>query len=168
MNMFQDKAGMMPLMKAGLMKMGMGMDDSGPIAPEVVERVIRLIEDEPELSRDDQFAANGINGRPFGLKEQGFAARRGETLRWRVSEGGDQMLHPVHIHGCQFRILSQNGQPPETHRAGWKDIAPLSNGGASEILLRFPYEADASAPYMAHCHILEHEDSGMMTQFTVA
>jgi blue copper oxidase len=78
------------------------------------------------------------------------------------------MLHPVHIHGCQFRIVSASGQPPEAYRAGWKDIAPISAGGFSEILVSFPYPADPDAPYMAHCHVLEHEDSGMMAQFTVA
>ena len=51
--------------------------------------------------------------------------------------------------------------PPETYRAGWKDTAPVSEGGVTEILVRFPYSADANNPYMAHCHILEHEDSGM-------
>jgi blue copper oxidase len=77
------------------------------------------------------------------------------------------MLHPVHIHGCQFRIVSQDGKPPPPERAGWKDVAPISKGGVSEILVRFPHEATSVDPYMAHCHILEHEDSGMMTQFTV-
>jgi Multicopper oxidase/ParB-like nuclease domain len=85
-----------------------------------------------------------------------------------LSEGGDQMLHPVHVHGCQFRIVSERGQKPEAYRAGWKDIAPISVGGVSEILVSFPHPAGRAAPYMAHCHILEHEDSGMMTQFTVA
>ena len=78
------------------------------------------------------------------------------------------MPHPVHIHGCQFRIISRDGKPPEPERAGWKDVAPISNGGVCEILMRFPYSASRDDPYMAHCHILEHEDSGMMTQFTVS
>jgi blue copper oxidase len=115
-----------------------------------------------------QLSANGVNGRPFALKEAPFAAGRNQVLRWLISEASDRMLHPVHLHGCQFRIVSQNGKPPEPYRAGWKDIAPISAGSFSEILLSFPYPAGPQAPYMAHCHILEHEDSGMMTQFTVA
>ena len=164
MNMFRDQAGMMPLMKAGLTEMA----NSGRGNPAVIARVTSLIEDDPELSRAAQLSANGVNGKPFALGEPGFTAQRGEMLRWRISEGGDQMLHPVHIHGCQFRILSDRGQTPEAYRAGWKDIAPISAGGVSEILLRFPHPAGPDAPYMAHCHILEHEDSGMMAQFTVA
>jgi len=45
---------------------------------------------------------------------------------------------------------------------------PISAGGATEILLQFPHAASQDSPYLAHCHILEHEDSGMMAQFTVS
>jgi blue copper oxidase len=188
MNMFRDKEGMAPLMHAGLgmgtpaaangMSMGQGsgmskgsgsrMSMGGKPDPAVVARVVRLIEDQPEMPMAEQLSAMGINGKPFSVMETGFAAPRGQDLRWRISEGDDQMLHPVHIHGCQFRILSQNGDKPDPCRAGWKDIAPIAHGGFSEILVNFTLAADAKAPYMAHCHILEHEDSGMMTAFTVA
>jgi blue copper oxidase len=151
------------------MKAGLGMGKSGgQVDPAVVARVVKLIEDQPELSSAEQLAANGVNGKPFALHEPGFAARRGQDLHWRISEGDDAMPHPVHVHGCQFRIVSQNGQKPEAYRAGWKDTAPISGGGFSEILVSFPHAAGSDAPYMAHCHILEHEDSGMMAQFTVA
>jgi blue copper oxidase len=177
MNMFRDEEGMMPLMRAGL-----GMSASASMAPHagmtmgsqishidpaVVARVTRIIEDQPELSRTVQLSANGINSKSYALHESGFTAKRGDMLRWRISEGADPMPHPVHIHGCQFRIVSQSGQKPEAYRAGWKDIALISEGGFSEILVDFPHTAGPDAPYMAHCHILEHEDSGMMTQFTV-
>jgi blue copper oxidase len=164
MNMFRDDEGMMPLIKAGLM----AMVKSGKTDPAVVARVTKLIMDEPELSVAAQLSANGVNGKPFGLNEPFFAVRRGQDLRWRISEASDRMLHPVHVHGCQFRIVSENGKPPDPHRGGWKDIVPISRGSFSEILVHFPYPAGSTAPYMAHCHILEHEDSGMMAQFTVA
>ncbi len=78
------------------------------------------------------------------------------------------MLHPFHVHGTQFRILSENGQPPATHRAGWKDTV-LSGSGRrqSEVLVKFSHDAPKEHPYMAHCHLLEHEDTGMMLGFTV-
>jgi len=164
MNMFRDAEGMMPLMKAGLMDMA----KTGAADPAVFERVTKLIVDQPELSKAAQLSTNGVNGSPFALDEPGFTARRNQNLLWRISEASDRMLHPVHVHGCQFRIVSQSGRPPEAYCTGWKDIAPVSAGGFSEILVRFPHPAAADAPYMAHCHILEHEDSGMMAQFTVA
>ncbi|MBV8590405.1 MAG: multicopper oxidase CueO [Acetobacteraceae bacterium] len=164
MNMFRDQQGMMALKKAGLMAMA----QSGKTDPAVVARVVDLIVNGSALAQSDQLSSNGVNGAPFALGEKGFGAVPNQDLLWQISEGSDQMLHPVHIHGCQFRIVSQNGKPPEPQRAGWKDVAPISAGGVTEILVRFPHSASRNDPYMAHCHILEHEDSGMMTQFTVA
>jgi blue copper oxidase len=60
-----------------------------------------------------------------------------------------------------------DGKAPPAYMAGWKDTVPIENAGNAEIFVRFPLPAPAKAPYMAHCHILEHEDSGMMTEFTV-
>ncbi len=78
----------MPLMNAGLM---MDMAPSGPVAPEVVARVTRLIEGEPALPMAAQLALNGVNGKSFALNEPGFTAGRGDVLRWRVSEGDDKI-----------------------------------------------------------------------------
>jgi blue copper oxidase len=164
MNMFRDMQGMMPLQQAGLP----AMIQSGKTDPAVVARVANLIVNDPALSEAEQLSSNGVNRKPFSLEQIDFSAARDQDLRWRISEGRDLMPHPVHIHGCQFRIILQDGKPPEPERAGWKDVAPISNGGVSEILLRFPYQASRDDPYMAHCHILEHEDSGMMAQFTVS
>jgi blue copper oxidase len=163
MNMFHDEEGMKPLREAGLMKFSTnGKQDS-----ETVARVTRLIVDQAQLSEATQLSFNGVNGKPFALNEPGFSVQRNKTMRWRISEESDRMLHPVHIHGCQFRVLTENGRPPDAHRAGWKDIAPISRGSFSDILVTFPHVVGSNAPYMAHCHILEHEDTGMMTQFTV-
>ena len=164
MNMFRDEHGMMPLKAAGLMRMA----ETGQTDPAVVARVTDLIVNTPPLSEADQSLANGVNGKPFALGEAGFTAARNQQLRWRIAEGSDWTLHPVHIHGCQFRIVSRDGKPPEPERAGWKDTAPISAGGSTEILVRFLHTAGRDAPYMTHCHILEHEDSGMMAQFTVS
>lgn len=164
MDMYKDKEGMGQIKATGIMATrGDGTPD-----PEAVSRMIEFIVNGPALEKSVQFAANGINGKSFALQRMGFEASRNQDLRWRIGEGSDAMLHPVHVHGCQYRILKINGKPPPAHMAGWKDTVPISSGGSAEILVNFPHAAAASAPYMAHCHILEHEDSGMMTQFTVA
>ncbi len=77
------------------------------------------------------------------------------------------MLHPFHIHGTRFRILSENGRKPAAHRSGWKDIVHVE-GKESEVLVHFKHTAGAKHPFMAHCHLLEHEDTGMMLGFTVS
>ncbi|ALB61685.1 Blue copper oxidase CueO precursor [Cronobacter condimenti 1330] len=111
--------------------------------------------------------ANKINGKAFDMNAPAFAASLGKYERWTVSGEGDMMLHPFHIHGAQFRILTENGKPPAAHRAGWKDTVWVE-GARSEVVVRFDYAASAEHAYMAHCHLLEHEDTGMMLGFTVA
>lgn len=105
-----------------------------------------------------------INGQPMRMDRIDERVTKGDTEIWRVQV--DDMLHPFHIHGCSFRILKQNGSTPPAYARGWKDMVHVQNGW-SEVLVRFDHEAPESAPYMYHCHILEHEDCGMMGQFTV-
>lgn len=116
----------------------------------------------------DNFCGNAgamaINGQPMKMDRIDETVRKGDTEIWRISV--DDMLHPFHVHGCSFRILSQSGQTPPAYAQGWKDMVHVEEGW-SEILVRFDYEALADTPYMYHCHILEHEDCGMMGQFTV-
>ena len=109
---------------------------------------------------------NFINGKAFDMNTPGFAAAKGQYERWVISGEGDMMLHPFHIHGTQFRILSENGKPPAAHRAGWKDTVNVF-AARSEVLVKFEHDAPKAHPYMAHCHLLEHEDTGMMVGFTV-
>lgn len=115
----------------------------------------------------DIYNANSINGIPFSMTEPAFDVKQGVYERWLVSGRGDMMLHPFHVHGTQFRILSENGRKPEKHRQGWKDIVRVE-GQISEILVKFDHLATKEHPFMAHCHLLEHEDTGMMAGFTVS
>ncbi|MEL6729464.1 MAG: multicopper oxidase domain-containing protein [Pseudomonadota bacterium] len=108
--------------------------------------------------------AMAINGQPMKMDRIDERVRKGDTELWRVSV--DDQLHPFHVHGCSFRILSQNGATPPAYAQGWKDMVHVEDGW-SEILVRFDYDAPEETPYMYHCHILEHEDCGMMGQFTV-
>lgn len=108
--------------------------------------------------------AMAINGQPMKMDRIDEDVRKGDTEIWRISV--DDQLHPFHIHGCSFRILSQNGGPTPAYASGWKDMVHVEEGW-TEVLVRFDYEATKDAPYMYHCHILEHEDCGMMGQFTV-
>lgn len=115
---------------------------------------------------EDLWHANGINGRAFSMNTVAFDVKRGDYERWIISGAGNMMLHPFHIHGAQFRILSENGASPALHRRGLKDTVYVE-GGESEVLVRFSHPAREDGMYMAHCHLLEHEDTGMMLSFTV-
>jgi len=61
--------------------------------------------------------------------------------------------------------VRQNGRPVDSAQIGWKDVVRVQ--GPTGILLRFDKLASEETPFMYHCHILEHEDAGMMGQFTV-
>ena len=109
--------------------------------------------------------AMGINGQPMNLERINEQVCKGDQEIWRIT--ADDMLHPFHIHGCSFRILNQQGAEPPAYAQGLKDMVHVGEGW-SEVLVQFDYDAPKEAPYMYHCHILEHEDCGMMGQFTVS
>jgi FtsP/CotA-like multicopper oxidase with cupredoxin domain len=118
----------------------------------------------------DNYCGDGsamkINGKSMDMNRIDENIVKGDTEIWRMSV--DDWRHPFHIHGCSFRILSQEGVQPPSYAQGWKDMVHVDkNGGWSEVLVSFDYDAPKNAPYMYHCHTLEHEDCGMMGQFTV-
>lgn len=101
-----------------------------------------------------------INGRPFDMNRIDENVRLGETEIWEVS--GEMTSHPFHIHGVQFEVLSRNGSKPILRDAGARDTVLVRE--PVELLVHFNQPAE-KAPFMYHCHILEHEDNGMMGQF---
>ncbi len=113
------------------------------------------------------YKGNFINGQAFSMETPAFDVKLGQYERWVISGKDDMMLHPFHIHGAQFRILSENGKAPAAHRSGWKDTVIVEKA-QSEVLVKFMHEAPRERAFMAHCHLLEHEDTGMMLSFTVS
>ncbi len=108
--------------------------------------------------------AMGINGRPFHMQRIDFDVSNNTTEIWRIRS--PQMGHPFHVHGARFKVLSHNGGPARPEDAGWKDTVFVEE--ETEILVEFKKPAPETAPFMVHCHILEHEDAGMMGQVTVS
>ena len=64
--------------------------------------------------------------------------------------------HPMHLHGHSFRVLRRNGAP--TLRREWQDTVLL----APRESVAIAFVADNPGDWMFHCHILEHQESGMM------
>lgn len=71
------------------------------------------------------------------------------------------MQHPIHFHGQRFLVLSTNGKPNDNFV--WKDTTLIPNGDTVEILV----EMTNPGEWMAHCHIAEHLEAGMMFKFNV-
>ncbi|MEE8230416.1 MAG: multicopper oxidase domain-containing protein [Qipengyuania citrea] len=107
-----------------------------------------------------------INGKSMDMQRIDETVRVDTTEIWQV-ENASMMAHPFHIHDVQFRILDRNGRAPDAAEQGLKDTVVVYPGETVRLLLRFEDYTDPDLPYMYHCHILEHEDDGMMGQFTV-
>ncbi len=90
----------------------------------------------------------------------------GATEVWLVTNA-TQMAHPFHVHGDSFQILTRDGAAPPATEVGWKDTVVVEPGEEVRIIKRFLDYADPDSPFMYHCHILDHEDAGMMGQFIV-
>ena len=114
------------------------------------------------------FTLNGreINARSMDMGRIDFAPTVDTTERWSVvNEGGSS--HSFHVHDVQFRVLSIDGAPPPPELSGLKDTIYLEPHARYRLLMRFADYADPDHPYMVHCHLLQHEDQGMMAQFVV-
>ncbi len=75
--------------------------------------------------------------------------------------------HPFHIHDVQFFVLDIDGEPPPPELAGKKDTILVRRRSTVRFIATFDDHANSEVPYMYHCHILTHEDDGMMGQFIV-
>ncbi|MBL7807899.1 MAG: multicopper oxidase domain-containing protein [Saprospiraceae bacterium] len=108
-----------------------------------------------------------INGLKFDMETINFEVELGKTEVWTLTNS-TMMAHPFHVHGLSFYVLSVNGVAPPANLKGRKDVVTVPPmQGQVKILVRFDDFADEEMPYMYHCHILSHEDTGMMGQFLV-
>lgn len=77
------------------------------------------------------------------------------------------VAHPFHIHDVQFYILDRDGNLPPLTERGRKDVVLINPNETVRFITKFEDFADSLNPYMYHCHVLMHEDEGMMGQFVV-
>jgi FtsP/CotA-like multicopper oxidase with cupredoxin domain len=166
---------------AGVLEIRVNRDSkaSGSI-PKRLTRLEPLKEAVPKRSRRFDLSAQGpgrlvINGQAMDPDRIDVEVPLGEYEIWTVRNAGMGMgrmmgmNHNFHMHATHFRVLSRNGSPREVNpwELGYKDTVFLAPGDEVKLLVRHTDYADAKHPYMYHCHILEHEDAGMMGQFTV-
>jgi FtsP/CotA-like multicopper oxidase with cupredoxin domain len=106
-----------------------------------------------------------INGLEYDHNRIDFQVPFGQTELWRFETGGNAP-HPVHVHGASFQVVSRKGGRGVLFpwEQGWKDTVLLLDGETVEVLIRFD---GYRGIYLLHCHKLEHEDMGMMSNFQV-
>jgi len=152
--------------------MGKGMMGGASKASNAAQSSDDKIEWEDSMAMMNQMAtANTINWK-ITDKDTG---KSGMDIDWKFKRGDvvkikifndpasmHPMQHPIHFHGQRFLVLTTNGV--KNDNLVWKDTVLIPKGDTVEILV----DMENSGVWMAHCHIAEHLESGMMFNFTVS
>lgn len=149
-----------------------GKTPDATVIPEVLSTIEKLDENQVTGVKTIQLDGMGhmvtLNGRKFDIDRIDDNVVLGDTEIWEISASRAMMMgspgHPFHIHGTQFQVLSRNGKEPEENEKGWKDTIFVRADETVRIIVKFKHKG----VFMYHCHILEHEEAGMMGQLEVS
>jgi FtsP/CotA-like multicopper oxidase with cupredoxin domain len=108
---------------------------------------------------------NSINDKKMDMNRIDEVVPSGALEIWDVESDGNP--HTFHIHGATFHVLEVEGEQPPPHLRGPKDTVPVASDHAVKLAVQFVTHIDPDVPFMYHCHILKHEDNGMMGQFVI-
>jgi len=134
--------------------------------PTVLNTIERYDENDAVTTRRFVLEAFTINGKRMGHERIDEVVGTGDTEIWELTNNSP-IYHPFHIHGVQFLVLDRNGMESPAYEQGWKDTVIVTPEETVRLMMRFADYSDPNLPYMYHCHILTHEDMGMMGQFIV-
>lgn len=131
-----------------------------------------LVEVPDEVTKTWEFSLEGdeesgtywaINGQAYDADRIDHEVKLGSVEAWRMTNTSE-ITHYVHLHQQMWRTVSRNGQPPPAWERGLEDTWKLDPGEEIVVAARF---TDYTGPFMVHCHMLDHEDHGMMATFEV-
>jgi suppressor of ftsI len=120
------------------------------------------VTDRVDRTRNVVFSENSktnqsyINGKQFNATHVTYVAELGTTEEWVIKNAAREE-HPFHIHVNDFQVMAVNGKPYQAR--GEQDVVPLPSGGEVRIRMHFNRFVGTT---VFHCHILAHEDNGMM------
>jgi FtsP/CotA-like multicopper oxidase with cupredoxin domain len=138
-----------------------------PVKPIALPKQLSAISVLPEPKQVRRFELNHgmapgmgmmflINGKPFVRDRIDTQVQLNTVEDWEIVNTG-VIDHPFHLHVNHFQVISRNNQP-EPYRA-WKDTVLVPRG--ETVRIRIPFK-DFVGKTVYHCHILDHEDLGMM------
>ncbi len=147
--------------------------------PESLVEVNPYLESEADVTRflsfrPKIFGPQYITNGPFIIDDESFdidvinkTIKLGDIEVWAFVNQ-TMVAHPFHIHDVQFYAITRDGYPVPENERGRKDVILVPPmGGTVSFITKFEDFADDEVPYMYHCHMLTHEDEGMMGQFIV-
>jgi spore coat protein A, manganese oxidase len=104
-----------------------------------------------------------INGKRYNPDRVDHKVVLGRTEKWLL-HNNSPITHYVHLHEELWRTISRDGKPPPQWERGYEDTWRLDPGETVIVAARF---TDFTGDFMVHCHMLDHEDDGMMATFRV-
>lgn len=135
----------------------------------------RLLESQAQETRTVRFSPQEpgswagpflINDSIFDMNRIDFQVEVGKKEIWNI-HNQTPIAHPFHMHGFSFYVLDRYGVEVEPEERGRKDVVIAHPNEQLRIIADFSDFSDPTMPYMFHCHLLSHEDDGMMGQFVV-
>lgn len=102
-----------------------------------------------------------INGEAFDHSRIDTQTNLNTVEDWEVTNTGS-MTHPFHVHTNSFQIISQNGKAPAY--LAWKDVVSVKPQETVRLRMAF---RDYPGKTVYHCHVLDHEDLGMMGTLSI-
>ena len=145
-----------------------GLPGPGPVPvkldPEAAE--------EPDLDgvveRDFVLNTFEINGQSMDMNRVDVTIDHTRPEIWTVTNENPDWPHNFHIHNARFKVLQMTGTDvAQVGTYGWKDTVAIPPTATVRLAVEFGYYPDPTVPYMYHCHMLFHEDQGMMGQFVI-
>ncbi|MEN9998125.1 MAG: hypothetical protein RI922_1115 [Bacteroidota bacterium] len=108
----------------------------------------------------------GFNGETFDMGVINMEIPLNSTEVWTLVNK-TLIAHPFHLHDVAFNVIEKNGTIPSPEEQGWKDVILVMPNDSVKFITKFITFSDEMMPYMYHCHLLHHEDDGMMGSFLV-
>ncbi|WP_423229724.1 multicopper oxidase domain-containing protein [Thermithiobacillus plumbiphilus] len=148
-----------------------------PALPSASDK-IRTLQPARNASGDWVMKIDGVDTL-YDMNDFPIVVKKNAVEFWDFKIGSAGMPHPIHLHGFLFRVLSRTGTPPEVAAQsvdasgrmvtdlGFKDTVLVWPGETVRVAIDFHHCFGAEEHYMVHCHVLEHEDMGLMTNVKV-
>jgi FtsP/CotA-like multicopper oxidase with cupredoxin domain len=100
---------------------------------------------------------------PYDHMRVDASVELGSIQRWRLVNAST-ITHYIHLHEEAWRTVSRNGLAPPAWEAGFQDVWRLDPGDTVDVAAPV---TDYLGLFLIHCHMLDHEDHGMMSAFNV-
>lgn len=117
-----------------------------------------------------EFALNTfeINGQLMDMNRVDVTIDHDGPEVWKVTNENPDWPHNFHIHNARFLVTAMEGtEIDDVFLSGRQDTVAIPPNATVTLAVEFGYHPDPTVAYMYHCHMLLHEDQGMMGQFVI-